>query len=89
VTGLGVVAPNGIGKTDFWESLEAGRSAIGPISLFETNGLKTTIAGEVRDFDVLEHIDLAFKPSRLGRFTQFALTAASWRWTTRISAKTT
>lgn len=76
MTGLGVVAPNGIGKTDFWESLEAGRSAIGPISLFETNGLKTTIAGEVRDFDVLEHIDLAFKPSRLGRFTQFALTAA-------------
>ena len=78
VTGLGVVAPNGIGKVDFWDSVVAGRSAIGPITLFPTDGLRTTIAGEVRNFDILQHVDLTFKPSRLGRFTQFALAATQF-----------
>jgi 3-oxoacyl-(acyl-carrier-protein) synthase len=28
ITGLGVVAPNGIGKETFWQNLIAGKSAI-------------------------------------------------------------
>jgi 3-oxoacyl-[acyl-carrier-protein] synthase II len=28
ITGLGVVAPNGIGKETFWQNLIAGKSAV-------------------------------------------------------------
>jgi 3-oxoacyl-[acyl-carrier-protein] synthase II len=28
ITGLGVIAPNGIGKDEFWSSLIAGKSAV-------------------------------------------------------------
>jgi 3-oxoacyl-(acyl-carrier-protein) synthase len=31
VTGLGVVAPNGIGKQAFWSACLHGRSGVGPI----------------------------------------------------------
>ena len=53
VTGMGVLAPNGIGLDAFWESLLAGRSGIGPITLFDASEFKSRIAGEVKDFDPL------------------------------------
>jgi len=47
ITGMGVLAPNGIGLDAFWESLLAGRSGIGPITLFDASDLRSRIAGEV------------------------------------------
>lgn len=35
ITGMGVLAPNGIGKDEFWRTLLAGESGIGPITLFD------------------------------------------------------
>lgn len=40
VTGMGILAPNGIGLDAFWESLVAGRSGIGPITLFDASDLR-------------------------------------------------
>lgn len=57
VTGLGVVSPIGLGWRDYWDSLVAGTSGEGPITLFDADGFPTTIAAEVRDFDVEEHWD--------------------------------
>ena len=37
ITGLGVLAPNGIGKAEFWRTLLAGESGIGPITLFDAS----------------------------------------------------
>jgi len=75
VTGLGVCAPNGVGVPAFWAALAAGRSGIGPITLFDASGLRSRIAGEVRDFDPAAR--LAPKTvKRSARFTQLALTAA-------------
>ena len=37
VTGLGVVAPNGIGVENFWDALMAGRSGIRPIESFDAS----------------------------------------------------
>ena len=48
ITGMGVLAPNGIGLEAFWDSLLSGRSGIGPITLFDASNLKSQIAGEVR-----------------------------------------
>ncbi len=47
VTGLGIVAPNGIGKDAFWSSCTEGRSGIGPITVFDASTFPVKIAGEV------------------------------------------
>ncbi len=75
ITGMGILAPNGIGLRAFWESLLAGRSGIGPITLFDATELKSRIAGEVKDFDPLDYIEPELKPKRMARHTQFAFAA--------------
>jgi 3-oxoacyl-[acyl-carrier-protein] synthase II len=51
VTGIGVVSPVGTGREQFWSNLAAGRSGIGPITLFDASAFPVRIGGEVRDFD--------------------------------------
>ena len=51
ITGLGVVAPNGIGKDAFWSACVNGRSGVGPIRSFDASGHPVKIAAEVLDFD--------------------------------------
>ena len=47
VTGIGVVAPGGIGATAFWDLLTAGRTATRGITLFDPAGYRSRIAAEV------------------------------------------
>ena len=75
VTGMGVLAPNGVGLDEFWDSLVQGRSGIGPITLFDARGYRSRIAGEVKDFNPLDYIDPREKPRRLARGTQLAYAA--------------
>jgi 3-oxoacyl-[acyl-carrier-protein] synthase II len=75
VTGIGVLAPNGIGLDQFWKSLLAGRSGIGPITLFNAAELKSQIAGEVKGFVPQDFIEPELKPGRMARHTQFAYAA--------------
>ena len=75
VTGMGVLAPNGIGLEAFWDSLVAGRSGVGPITRFDASAFKSRIAGEVKGFEPLDYIDPKFKPKRMARHTQFAFAA--------------
>lgn len=51
ITGLGIISPIGIGKEKYWQSLRGGKSNFKPVTLFDTKGLKTNIAGEISDFD--------------------------------------
>src|ERR1043166_9521884 len=53
VTGMGIVTSLGTGVEDNWRKLTAGESGIRPITRFETEGLKTRIAGIV-DFVPVE-----------------------------------
>ncbi len=75
VTGMGILAPNGIGLEAFWESLLTARSGIGPITLFDASNLKSRIAGEVKNFDPSQYIEAELKPKRMARHTQFAYAA--------------
>src|SRR5437868_8125681 len=75
ITGMGVLAPNGIGLEAFWDSLLSGRSGIGPITLFDASNLKSQIAGEVKNFNPSEYIEPELKPKRMARHTQFAYAA--------------
>ena len=52
ITGVGVIAPNGIGKDEFWRALEEGTSGVRPITVFDPGLFKTHLAGEVSNFDV-------------------------------------
>jgi 3-oxoacyl-[acyl-carrier-protein] synthase II len=73
---LGVLAANGTGLEAFWDTLVEGRSGIGPITLFDASDLACKIAGEVKGFDPLDHIDPSLKPKRMGRFSQLGVAAA-------------
>src|SRR5262249_42686661 len=75
VTGMGALAPNGIGLESFWTSLVAGRSGIGTITSFDASGYESRIAGEVKGFNPLDYIDAKEKPRRLARGTQLVFAA--------------
>ncbi len=51
VTGLGVVSPVGSDSASFWQNLTAGRSGVGPITLFDVQTFPVRIGGQVRDLD--------------------------------------
>ncbi len=51
ITGVGVVASNGIGKEAFWGALEKGETGIKEVSLFDTSKMTTKLAGEIKGFD--------------------------------------
>jgi 3-oxoacyl-[acyl-carrier-protein] synthase II len=78
VTGLGVVAPNGVGKEAFWESCLNGRSGVGPIRTFDASGHPVRIAAEVADFDVLPFVPSGQRKSVkiMSRAMRFAVGAA-------------
>ncbi|MFE4577577.1 beta-ketoacyl-[acyl-carrier-protein] synthase family protein [Streptomyces chartreusis] len=75
VTGIGVVAPGGIGVPAFWDLLSNGRTATRGITLFDPEGLRSRIAAEC-DFDPLAHGLDADIGERADRYIQFALAAA-------------
>ncbi|OLC20352.1 MAG: beta-ketoacyl-[acyl-carrier-protein] synthase II [Chloroflexi bacterium 13_1_40CM_68_21] len=70
-----MISPLGSSVQKTWEGIVAGKSGIGPITRFDPTGLETTIAGEVRDFDALEHMDRK-EVRRSDRFVQFAVAVA-------------
>jgi nodulation protein E len=76
VTGLGAVSPVGNTAADYWRSLVAGVSGIGPITVCaEPEKLQQKTAAEVKAFDPLAHFDER-QISTLDRISQFAVVAA-------------
>lgn len=51
VTGMGAVTPIGNDVASTWEAMLAGRSGIGPITIFDPVNVASKIAGEIRGFD--------------------------------------
>lgn len=75
VTGLGVVAPVGVGNEAAWQSLTAGRSGIKPVSRFDASAYgRAAVAGEVTGFDPSRFMD-ARDVRRHDRNTHFAVGA--------------
>nr|WP_042191298.1 beta-ketoacyl-[acyl-carrier-protein] synthase family protein [Kibdelosporangium sp. MJ126-NF4]CEL19977.1 Polyketide beta-ketoacyl synthase WhiE-KS [Kibdelosporangium sp. MJ126-NF4]CTQ97201.1 Polyketide beta-ketoacyl synthase WhiE-KS [Kibdelosporangium sp. MJ126-NF4] len=76
VTGIGVVAPGGVGREAFWDRIVSGRPAIRRISLFDPTEYRSQIAAEV-SFDAKGNGLTEQEIRRNDRFTQFALVAAA------------
>ncbi|HLG14173.1 MAG TPA: beta-ketoacyl-ACP synthase II [Blastocatellia bacterium] len=75
VTGIGVIAPVGVGRDRVWSALLEGRSGITPIDGFDISTLKTTIAGTCREFQPSKFFDER-EMSRMDRVSQLAIAAA-------------
>lgn len=75
VTGIGTINPIGHNVEETWKSIEEGRCGIAPISLFDTKGMKVTLAGEVKDFDVTKYIDKK-EAKKMDRFIQMGMIAS-------------
>jgi|TARA_B100001750_G_C15478886_1_gene584218 3-oxoacyl-[acyl-carrier-protein] synthase II len=75
VTGIGVVSPVGKTVDQFWNSLVNGISGIAPITLCDPSPFPCKIAGEVKDFDPSDYMDLK-DAKRMARFSQLAVAAS-------------
>ncbi|MFF5448573.1 beta-ketoacyl-[acyl-carrier-protein] synthase family protein [Streptomyces sp. NPDC012888] len=75
ITGIGVVAPGGVGTKEFWSVLTSGRTATRGITLFDPSQFRSRIAAEA-DFDPAAHGFTPDDVARLDRATQFALVSA-------------
>jgi 3-oxoacyl-[acyl-carrier-protein] synthase II len=75
ITGLGVVAPTGIGIQSFWQNLLGGVSGIGPITRFDASRHDCRIAGEVKGFDPLQWLDKK-EVRKMDLFIHYAVAAA-------------
>ena len=56
ITGIGVVASNGIGKEEFWANCFAGVSGIKPITLFDVSKYRCRYAGEISHFQPEQYL---------------------------------
>lgn len=74
VTGIGVLAPNGLSTEDYWQAVLAGRSGIGPLRGYDTSRYPSRLAGQIDGFSAEARL-----PSRLlpqtDRVTRLALAA--------------
>ena len=77
VTGIGLLCPTGIGTENAWKNILAGRSGIGPVTLFDAATLPCRIAGELPGFDPLDFVEKK-DVKKTSRFIQFAVAAADF-----------
>ncbi len=69
------MTPLGNSAPETWESLVAGKSGAGPITLFDASKFKTQFACEVKGFDPLQYFDRK-EVRKLDRYAQLAQVAA-------------
>jgi len=76
VTGLGVINPLGHDVSTMWKALLESQSGVGPITVFDASGYPTTIAAEVKNWDVSKVGEDPAVWNYRGRHTRFAVGAA-------------
>ncbi|MGW6981500.1 beta-ketoacyl synthase N-terminal-like domain-containing protein [Streptomyces sp. NPDC054932] len=75
ITGIGVVAPNGVGADAFWKATQSGLSVLDRVTRAGCEHLPLRVAGEVRGFDPGAMVEDRFLV-QTDRFTHHALVAA-------------
>jgi len=74
ITGIGAVAPNGVGVDAYGAALCSGASGVGPITLFDPEGLECGIAAEVKDLPIEQYLS-GPEARRVGRAVPLLLAA--------------
>ncbi len=75
ITGIGVVAPNGLHADTYWKNVKEGMSVLDRVTREGCEHLPLRVAGEVRGFDPSALIEETFLV-QTDKFTHFALAAA-------------
>ncbi|MFC6067907.1 beta-ketoacyl-[acyl-carrier-protein] synthase family protein [Streptomyces ochraceiscleroticus] len=75
ITGIGVLAPGGVGTKNFWSLLSEGRTATRAITFFDASSFRSRVAAEI-DFDPELHGLSPQEIRRMDRAAQFAVVAA-------------
>ncbi|MFJ6783465.1 beta-ketoacyl synthase N-terminal-like domain-containing protein [Streptomyces yangpuensis] len=75
ITGIGVVAPNGVGADAFWKATQSGQSVLDRVTRAGCEHLPLRVAGEVRGFEPGALVEDRFLV-QTDRFTHHALAAA-------------
>ncbi len=75
ITGLGAITPIGNDVNETWEGIKNKKCGIDKISLFDCTGFKTSLAAEVKDYNVENYFEVK-QAKRLDRSSQFAIIAA-------------
>ena len=76
ITGVGIVAPNGIGKDACFQAMVNGVSGVRRVTEFDVSPFNTKIAAQVRDFDPMALGLSRDEALRMDRYVQFAMVAA-------------
>ena len=77
VTGTSVVTSLGLDVPDVWAQICNGQSGIAAVQRFDCSEFRVRFGGEIKDFDLLSHMQLDSKSMRrMDRFAQFALVAS-------------
>ncbi len=76
ITGIGAVAPSGIGKEAYWNGLREGKNCVDWITLFDISTYPSKMAAEVRDFNPSDFISQYTEIKRMGRSSHLAIAAA-------------
>ena len=74
ITGMGMVDSIGLTVEETWRNALAGKSGIGPITLFDSSPLGVHMAGELKGFDPANYMD-GKEARRRDRFIQMAVAA--------------
>ena len=74
ITGMGVISPVGLDVPTMWQNVSAGKSGIGPFTLFDASEIGVWIGGEAHGFDALNYMSVK-EARRADRFTHFAIAA--------------
>ena len=77
VTGMGVVAPNGLGTPAFLSSLFAEQVEARPIESFDASHFTASFAGEVKDFNPMDYVKKKKKLKLMGPNIRYAVAASS------------
>jgi 3-oxoacyl-[acyl-carrier-protein] synthase II len=72
---MGLVIPTGIGVGTAWKNVCEGKSGVGPLTRFDTNGFETKIAAEVKNFNPEQYIDKK-EIKKMDLFIHYAIAAA-------------
>lgn len=76
VTGLGIISPSGIGATEFFDNICAGKTAVGKVDRFDASPFKCQIAAQVNNFDPRAHYKSKKKIKQNDLSCHFAVAAA-------------
>ena len=78
ITGVGTISALGAGREALWAGLVEGRSALGPIRVFDASGFRSRLAGEVRDFTARDLVPKHYRKAVkvMARDTELAVGAA-------------